>query len=301
MEGGLAGMMSELKSTLTEARNPLSSQVDQLSPLDFARLMNRIDSDVPLAVAEVLPQIAQGIEAIAGQLSRGGRLFYQGAGTSGRLGVLDASELVPTFGFPRERAIGLIAGGPDALTRSIEGAEDDFGQGWADLMAHDFGAGDVLVSVAASGRTPYALGGLAYAGEVGAPSLAVVCNPDSPMAAAAQIPIEVVTGPEIITGSTRLKAGTAQKLVLNMLSTGAMVRIGKVYGNLMVDVQISNRKLHERAVGIIEEITGVGRPEAERLLAEAGNQVKVAVMMGLAGVDRAEAHQRLAQNHGRIR
>jgi N-acetylmuramic acid 6-phosphate etherase len=293
--------MSEFTPALTEARNPLSSQLDQLAPLDFARLMNRMDSHVPLAIAEALPQIAQGIEAIAGQLERGGRLFYQGAGTSGRLGTLDASELVPTFGFPPERAIALVAGGSAAITQAVEGAEDDFAQGRADLLAHNFGPGDVLVSLAASGSTPYALGGLAYAQEVGAPSIALVCNPGSPMAAAAQIPIEVVTGPEILTGSTRLKAGTAQKMVLNMLSTGAMVQIGKVYGNWMVDVQISNQKLHARGARIVAEITGVAQESAERLLTQADNQVKVAVVMGLTGVDAEQARQRLAENNGRVR
>ena len=227
----------------TETRNPASASMDSLSALDFARLMNRLDAAVPLAVAEVLPQIAQAIETIASQLAGGGRLFYLGAGTSGRLGVLDATELVPTFSWPPERAIALIAGGERAITRSVEGAEDSAEQGRGDLLAHDFGPGDVLVGIAASGGTPYVIGGLEYARQVGAPTIAVVCNPGSKVAAAADIPIEVVTGPEILTGSTRLKAGTAQKLVLNMLSTGAMVQLGKVYGNLMVDVQPTNIRL----------------------------------------------------------
>ena len=285
----------------TETRNPASAGMDSLSALDFARLMNRLDAAVPLAVAEVLPQIARAIETIAAQLAAGGRLFYLGAGTSGRLGVLDASELLPTFSLPPERAIGLIAGAERAITRSVEGAEDSAEEGRADLAAHDFGPRDVLVGIAASGGTPYVIGGLAYARQVGAPTIAVVCNPGSPVAAAADIPIEVVTGPEILTGSTRLKAGTAQKLVLNMLSTGAMVCLGKVYGNLMVDVQPTNAKLRARAVGIVDEITGVGRAESEALLDAAGWRVKTAVVMGLAGVDAAEAESRLDRAKGHVR
>ena len=201
----------------TETENPASAGMDSLSALEFARLMNRLDAAVPLAVAEALPQIAQAIDTIADCLAVGGRLFYAGAGTSGRLGVLDATELVPTFNLPPERAVALIAGGARAITHSVEGAEDLAEQGRADLAAHAFGQGDVLVGIAASGGTPYVIGGLDYARQIGAPTIAVVCNPGSPVAAAADIAIEVVTGPEILTGSTRLKAGTAQKLVLNML------------------------------------------------------------------------------------
>ena len=285
----------------TESQNPTSAVMDELSALEFARLMNRQDAAVPLAVAEALPQIAQAIETIANALAAGGRLFYLGAGTSGRLGVLDATELVPTFSLPPERAIALIAGGAEAITRSVEGGEDSAEGGRADLMAHSFGPQDVLVGIAASGGTPYVIGGLAYARQVGAPTIAVVCNPGSAVAAAADIPIEVVTGPEILTGSTRLKAGTAQKMVLNMLSTGAMVRLGKVYGNLMVDVQPTNAKLRERAVRIVDEITGVGRAEAIRLLDGAGWQVKRAVVMGLAGVDAREAQSRLDRADGHVR
>lgn len=285
----------------TETPNPASAAMDSLSALEFARLMNRLDAAVPLAVAEALPAIAQAIETIAAQLAGGGRLFYLGAGTSGRLGVLDATELVPTFRWPPERAIALIAGGEKAIVRSVEGAEDDAAQGEADLRGHGFSAGDVLVGIAASGGTPYVLGGLNYARQVGAPTIAVVCNPGSPVAAAADIPIEVVTGPEILTGSTRLKAGTAQKLVLNMLSTGAMVQLGKVYGNLMVDVQPTNAKLRDRAVRIVDDITGVGREEAAALLDGAGWRVKTAVVMGLAGVDAAEAQARLDRSAGRVR
>lgn len=285
----------------TEQANPLSAEMDSLSALDFARLMNRIDAAVPLSIAEVLPQIARAIEIIAAQLAAGGRLFYQGAGTSGRLGVLDATELAPTFSFPRERAIALIAGGDAAVIGSVERAEDSAGQGRADLEAHNFSAADVLIGIAASGRTPYVIGGLTYAADIGAPTVAIVCNPDSPVAAAADIPIEIVTGPEILTGSTRLKAGTAQKMVLNMVSTGAMVQLGKVYGNLMVDVQPTNEKLHDRAIRIVDAITGVGRIEARRLLEASGWTVKTAVVMGLAGVDADEARRRLDASGGRVR
>ncbi|MBX2997614.1 MAG: N-acetylmuramic acid 6-phosphate etherase [Caldilineaceae bacterium] len=285
----------------TEQSNPLSAEMDSLSALDFARLMNRIDAAVPLAIAEVLPQIARAIEIIAAQIAAGGRLFYQGAGTSGRLGVLDATELVPTFSFPRQRAIALIAGGDAAVVGSVERAEDSVAQGRADLEAHAFSAADILIGIAASGRTPYVIGGLNYAAEIGASTIAVVCNPDSPVAAAADVPIEIVTGPEILTGSTRLKAGTAQKMVLNMLSTGAMVQLGKVYGNLMVDVQPTNEKLEDRAIRIVDAITGVGRTEARRLLKASGWSVKTAAVMGLAEVDADEARRRLDASGGRVR
>ena len=285
----------------TETRNPASAEMDSLSALEFVRLMNRLDAAVPLAVAEALPQIAQAIDVIAGCLRADGRLFYLCAGTSGRLGVLDATELAPTFGFPPERAVALIAGGEEAITRSVEGAEDSAEQGQADLAAHAFTAHDVLVGIAASGGTPYVVGGLTYARSLGAPAIAVVCNPGSPLAAAADIAIEVVTGPEILTGSTRLKAGTAQKLVLNMLSTGAMVRLGKVYGNLMVDVQPTNAKLRQRAVRIVAASSAVGQAEAENLLIAAGWRVKTAVVMGLAGVSAAEAEARLRRAGGHVR
>jgi N-acetylmuramic acid 6-phosphate etherase len=285
----------------TEQSNPLSVEMDGLSTLEFARLMNRIDAAVPLAIAETLPQIARAIDVIAAQLAAGGRLFYLGAGTSGRLGVLDATELVPTFSFPRDRALALIAGGPAAVIGSVERAEDDAERGRADLEAHDFNAGDVLIGIAASGRTPYVIGGLHYATGIGAPTIAVVCNPDSAVAAAAQIPIEVITGPEILTGSTRLKAGTAQKMVLNMLSTGAMVQLGKVYGNLMVDVQPTNEKLQDRAIRIVDRITAVGRSEAQRLLEASGWTVKTAVVMGLANISAAEAERRLTESGGHVR
>ncbi len=285
----------------TEQRNPLSMALDQMPTLAMVRLMNQLDATIPVVVAEVLPAIAQAVDAITSRLDAGGRLFYQGAGTSGRLAVLDAAELLPTFRAPPGQVIGLIAGGPTAMVHSVEGAEDSEEGGRADLIAHNFNAGDMLIGVAASGRTPYVLGGLAYANDMGATTGCVVCNPRSPIAAAAQIPIEVITGPELLTGSTRLRAGTATKLVLNMLSTCAMVKLGKVYANLMVDVQPTNAKLRQRATRIVGEITGVDGAEAAELLDAAGWQVKTAVVMGLAGVDAAEATARLEQSRGRVR
>ena len=276
-------------------------QLDSLPTLELVRLMNQLDATLPLVVAQALPQIAKTVDAIAATLASGGRLFYQGAGTSGRLAVLDAVELRPTFSTPPGLVIGLIAGGEGALVKSVEGAEDSRALGEADLRAHDFGRQDMLIGVAASGRTPYVLAGLDYANHLGAVTGCVVCNPASPIAAAAQLPIEVVTGPEVLTGSTRLRAGTVTKLVLNMLSTGAMVKLGKVYENLMVDVQPTNAKLRERATRIVAEITGVEAAAAEQLLAAANWQVKTAVVMGLAGVDATEATARLVTSQGRVR
>lgn len=285
----------------TEQRNPLSANLDALSTLEMVRLMNRQDAQVPLAIAEVLPHIAAAVDVMTTAMAAGRRVFYQGAGTSGRLAVLDAVELLPTFGLEPGRVVPLLAGGSGALTHSIEGAEDDEAQGRNDLIEHDFAEGDVLVGIAASGRTPYVLGGLGYAAEIGAPTVSLVCNHNSPMAAAAQIAIEVLVGPEVLTGSTRLKAGTAQKLVLNMLSTGTMVKLGKVYGNLMVDVQPTNVKLRARAVRIVSEATGLTLPEAQARLEDAGGEVKTAIVMALTGVDVSTARQRLSEAQGRVR
>lgn len=285
----------------TEQRNPLSNRLDQLSTIEMVTLMNQLDAQVPQVIAGVLPQIAQVVDEITATLSAGGRLFYQGAGTSGRLAVLDAAELIPTFSAPPDLVIGLLAGGPAAMIHSIEGAEDDEALGRQDLIDHQFSAQDMVIGIAASGRTPYVLGGLRYATEVGARSAAIVCNPHSPMAAAAPIAIEIITGPELLTGSTRLKAGSAQKMVLNMVSTCAMVKLGKVYENLMVDVQPTNSKLRQRATRIVAEITGLEPAVAATLLAQANWQTKTAVVMGLAGVNAAEATARLQASKGRVR
>ncbi|MFN8493623.1 MAG: N-acetylmuramic acid 6-phosphate etherase [Caldilineaceae bacterium] len=285
----------------TEQRNPLSNRLDQLSTISLVALMNQLDAQVPQVIAGVLPQIAEVIDQITAALSAGGRLFYQGAGTSGRLAVLDAAELIPTFSAPPDLVIGLLAGGPEAMVHSIEGAEDDEALGQQDLIDHQFSTQDMVIGIAASGRTPYVLGGLRYAAELGAKSAAIVCNPNSPMAAAAPIAIEIITGPELLTGSTRLKAGSAQKMVLNMLSTCAMVKLGKVYENLMVDVQPTNSKLRQRATRIVAEITGLEPAVAHELLQQANWQTKTAVVMGLANVNVAEATARLHASGGRVR
>lgn len=286
---------------LTEQRNPVSEELDTLPTLEILRIINRQDAQVPVAIAEALPTIAAAVDLIVQAITAGHRLFYMGAGTSGRLGVLDASELFPTFSFEPDRTVALIAGGPTALTHSVEASEDSEEQGCQDLIAHDFGPGDVLIGLAASGRTPYVLGGMSHARDLGAATIALCCNPGSPLADKATVAIEVLTGPEVIAGSTRMKAGTAQKLVLNMLSTTAMVRLGKVYGNLMVDVRPTNSKLQTRAVRIVAEATGAGQATAQELLQQAGWDVKVAVVMGLTGASALQARDRLAQARGYVR
>lgn len=282
----------------TEQANPLSVGIDAMTSIEFCRVMNRLDADVPLAVAEVLPRIAAAIDVVAARMAEGGRLFYFGAGTSGRLGVLDATELLPTFGLDPSQSIGLIAGGSGALVGAIEGAEDDPELAVADLASHGLGPADVVIGIAASGGTPYVLGGLGYAREVGAASISIACNPDAATTAAADIGIEVVPGPEILTGSTRLRAGTAQKLVLNMISTGSMVQLGKTYTNLMVDVQPTNAKLRDRAERIVATITDA---DPAPLLAASEGDVKVAVVMGLTDTDAATARELLLAAKGRVR
>ena len=285
---------------LTEARNPRSMDIDRRSALEIVQIMNEEDARVPLAVQAALPAIAEAVEAIAARMARGGRLIYVGAGTSGRLGVLDAAECVPTFSVPPSLVRGVIAGGETALTRAVEGAEDDPVAGKRDLQALDLSEADSVVGIAASGRTPYVLGALAHATEIGALTVGVACNTPAPVLEQAAIAIGVPVGPEVITGSTRLKAGTAQKLVLNMLSTAVMIRLGKVYGNLMVDVQVTNQKLAGRAQRIVAEAAGVDSARAAILLAESGNRVKVAIVMGVLGISVVEAEARLAAAGGRL-
>jgi len=263
-------------------------------------VINAADLEVALAVQRELPQIARAVDSIVSRLENGGHLFYVGAGTSGRLGVLDASECPPTFNTPPDLVQGLIAGGDRALRRSIENAEDDPEQGKQDLVAHNFSSADVLVGIAASGRTPYVLGAVAYARSLGALSIGLSCTPDSELARAAEIAITPVPGPEIVTGSTRLRAGTATKLVLNMLSTGTMIRLGYVYGNLMVNVQPTNEKLVDRARRIVASIADVSYDEASRLL-NVGGSVRVAIVMHKRKMTRAEAEARLTVCHGRLR
>lgn len=294
-------MEVNLSGLLTEQRNPNTREIDKASSLEIARLLNNEDKTVPLAVEKELEGIARAIDVICEKLQSGGRLFYCGAGTSGRLGVLDASECPPTYGVSPELVNGLIAGGETALLHAVENAEDSLTLCEQDLKERSFGSGDVLVGIAASGRTPYVLGGMRYARTLGAPVIALSCNPGSDMAALADVAISPQTGPEAVTGSTRMKAGTAQKLVLNMLSTGVMIRLGKVYENLMVDVQPTNEKLIERAKRIVMEATGAEAAAAEKALRETGQNPKTAIVMLLAGVDAGEAKRRLQATGGKIR
>lgn len=286
---------------VSETRNPATMALDQLSTLEMMHAFNQEDRKVPEAIALVLPAIAEAVDLAAASLQEGGRLIYLGAGTSGRLGVLDASECPPTFGVPHGLVIGLIAGGPGALLKAVEGAEDDPALGEADLKALNLTAADMVVGLAASGRTPYVIGALRYAHNVGCRTAAISCNPHSPIAQEAQVAISPVVGPEALTGSTRLKSGTAQKLVLNMISTGAMVKLGKVYQNLMVDVKATNVKLLDRACRIVVEATGAEREQAQQALVQADNEVKPAILMLLANIDVAAARERLKQHNGYLR
>jgi len=291
--------MSTLSHLLTEARNPATAHIDELPTLDMLRLINDEDATVAVAVAAELPHIAQAVDAIAARFAQGGRLFYLGAGTSGRLGVLDASECPPTFAVQPTLFQGIIAGGDTALRRSSEQAEDSFGQGITDLDQHGFASRDTLVGIAASGRTPYVLGAIAHAKRMGALTIGLSCVPASPLAEASEIAITPATGPEVLTGSTRMKAGTATKLVLNMLSTGVMIRTGATYGNLMVNVQMTNEKLIDRAHRILMEATGLDQPTATALLKTAGS-VKTAIVMQKLELDRESAQARLEKAHGKL-
>jgi N-acetylmuramic acid 6-phosphate etherase len=287
-------------STLpTEARNPASEHIDQLPTLEMLSVINDEDAKIATAVARELPHIANAVDAITSRFEQGGRLFYIGAGTSGRLGVLDASECPPTFSVPAALFQGIIAGGDSALRNSSEASEDSPEQGAADLVSRAFTGKDALIGIAASGRTPYVLGALAHARKLGALTISLTCVPDSQMAAIADIAIAPVTGPEVLTGSTRLKAGTATKLVLNMLSTGAMIRAGAVYGNLMVNVQTTNAKLVDRAQRIIGAATGVDQPTAAKLLTDAGS-VKTAIVMQKLALDRDAAEEKLKASRGSL-
>jgi N-acetylmuramic acid 6-phosphate etherase len=285
----------------TEQRNPATLDVDTRSTAEILAIMNEEDRRVPLAVGEALPQIARAVDEIVNRWRRGGRLFYFGAGTSGRLGVLDASECLPTFSSPPEQVQGFIAGGDTALRRSVEGAEDHPERGAADVARAEVGPHDVVVGIAASGATPYVIGALREAQTRGAFTVGVACNRGAPLSAYADVPIEVEVGPEVITGSTRLKAGTAQKLILNMLTTASMICSGKVYGNLMVDLTASNAKLRRRAQRIVREVTGVAEKEAVRLLEATEYRTKPAILMAVAGCSAAEADRRLEAAGGFLR
>ncbi|GGX18610.1 N-acetylmuramic acid 6-phosphate etherase [Streptomyces chartreusis] len=294
-------LRAELDTLTTEAFRPELAEIDQLPTLDIARLMNGEDASVPAAVASRLPEIAAAIDAVAERMARGGRLVYAGAGTAGRLGVLDASECPPTFNTDPTEVVGLIAGGPEAMVTSIEGAEDSKDLARTDLDALVLTPDDTVVGISASGRTPYAVGAVEHARRQGALTIGLSCNPGSALAAAAEHGIEVVVGPELLTGSTRLKAGTAQKLVLNMLSTITMIRLGKTYGNLMVDVRASNEKLRARSRRIVALATGATDPDIERALTEAGGEVKTAILILLADTDGPTATQLLTDSDGHLR
>ncbi|MGW7127378.1 N-acetylmuramic acid 6-phosphate etherase [Streptomyces bobili] len=294
-------LLAQLGSLTTEAFRPELAEIDRLPTLDIARLMNGEDAGVAGAVAARLPEIAGAVDAIAARMGRGGRLVYAGAGTAGRLGVLDASECPPTFNTAPGEVVGLIAGGPRAMVTSVEGAEDSRELARADLVALALTAEDTVVGISASGRTPYAIGAVEYARSLGALTVGLACNAGSALAAAAEHGIEVVVGPELLTGSTRLKAGTAQKLVLNMLSTITMIRLGKTYGNLMVDVRASNEKLRARSRRIVSLATGADDEEIEEALAATGGEVKHAILVLLAGVDGPSATRLLEESGGHLR
>ncbi|OUN39567.1 N-acetylmuramic acid 6-phosphate etherase [Faecalibacterium sp. An77] len=285
----------------TERRNPRTMQLDMMSELEIVTAMNDEDARVPLAIAKKLPEIAQAARWAVEAFEQGGRLFYMGAGTSGRLGVLDAAECPPTFGVDPGMVVGLIAGGEEAFIKAVEGAEDSVQLAEDDLRSHNLTSKDFVVGIAASGRTPYVLGGLAYARSVGCRTAAIACNPGSAVGKAADLAIEVEVGPEVLTGSTRLKSGTAQKLILNMISTTSMVRTGKAYQNLMVDVMQTNEKLHTRAENIVMDATGVERAEARAAIDAAGGSVKCAITMLLANCTAAEAQSRLDAANGHVR
>jgi N-acetylmuramic acid 6-phosphate etherase len=289
-----------LERLLTEQRNPASDGIDARSTLDVVRIINDEDRKVAESVAEELPHIARAVDAIVERFQRGGRLFYIGAGTSGRLGVLDASECKPTYNVPFDMVQGIIAGGERALTHATEASEDDPAAGARDLLDRGFGPGDALVGIAASGRTPYVLGAVAKARELGAVTIGVSCTPDSELSRAVEIAIAPLPGPEIVTGSTRMKAGTATKLVLNTLTTAAMIRMGHVFGNLMVNMQPTNHKLRARAVRIVAQAAGVDESRAAELLADAGDHVATAIVMGRRGVDAERSRAMLAAAGGRV-
>ena len=293
-------LLQTLSTLITEQRNPNSMNVDSLSALEIVQLMNEEDKQVPLAIEKCLPQIAQAVECIVAAFQQGGRLVYIGAGTSGRLGVLDASECPPTFGVSPEMVKGIIAGGERALRHPIEGAEDSKAQAVVDLQTIQFSSKDVLVGIAASGRTPYVIGALEYAKSLDSVTVSIASNPNSAMANIVDIAIDTVVGPEVLTGSSRLKSGTAQKLVLNMLTTASMILMGKCYQNLMVDVQASNEKLKARAIRIVMQATDCDKALAEETLKQADQNAKLAIMMILSGLDRSQAEALLEKHQGKL-
>ncbi|HIF9172168.1 TPA: N-acetylmuramic acid 6-phosphate etherase [Photobacterium damselae] len=294
-------MKIDLSQLVTESRNQASNAIDTLSTLDMVTVINQEDQKVALAVEKTLPEIALAVDAIADAFMAGGRLIYMGAGTSGRLGILDASECPPTYGSNPNQVVGLIAGGHKAILKAVENAEDNRELAEQDLQNLGLTENDVVVGIAASGRTPYVIGGMKYARSVGAQVVAVSCNPQSEMTKIADIAITPVVGAEVITGSSRMKAGTAQKLVLNMLTTGAMIRTGKVFGNLMVDVEATNAKLIQRQTNIVMQATDCDAAQAEEALSACDRHCKTAILMILAGLDAKQAKKQLANHNGFIR
>ncbi|RQW63068.1 N-acetylmuramic acid 6-phosphate etherase [Vibrio viridaestus] len=294
-------LLNALSQLVSEGRNPETMDIDLLSSFEIVERLNQQDKTVPFAVEKVLPNIAQAVDAITQSFNNNGRLIYCGAGTSGRLGVLDASECPPTFGVSDKMVIGLIAGGKEAMFTAQEGAEDSSELGEQDLLAINLTADDVVVGIAASGRTPYVIGAIDYANRIGATTVSVSCNPNSPIALSASIAISPIVGPEALTGSTRLKSGTAQKLVLNMLTTASMIRLGKSYENLMVDVKATNKKLVARAIRIVMQATDCSKTRAESLLEQSNNNAKVAILMELAGLTSQEAEKQLFNSDGFLR
>lgn len=289
-----------LEGLTTEARNEATKKIDQVSTLEMVTLINQEDQKVAQAIEKVLPQIAAAIDAAAERFKKGGRLIYCGAGTSGRLGALDTIELTPTYSVSPERAFGILAGGEKAMYQAIEGAEDSKELAIEDLTQHQLTARDVVIAIAASGRTPYAVSAIEYGKKVGALTISVTCNNQSPMNQLAEIGIAPIVGPEVITGSTRMKAGSAQKMVLNMFSTGIMVKVGNIYQNLMVNVQPTNEKLMQRATNIIKEAAEIEESQAKEYLEAAQLEVAPAIVMAKAHVDFQKAKQLLAEHDGRI-
>lgn len=292
--------MNKIESLSTEGRNPNSMNLDQVSTLEMVKIMNNEDAKVAAGIATVLPQIATAIDRAAERFTAGGRIIYIGAGTSGRLGLLDGVELTPTYSVPSTRAFGIIAGGDEAVYKAIEGAEDSRELGLADIKAVEVTPQDILIGLSASGRTPYVLAALEYSKKVGALTISVSANPNSEMATVADVGIDVAVGPEVITGSTRMKSGTAQKMVLNMISSGIMVKTGKVYQNLMINVQATNEKLVNRGIRIVSQATGVSFEEAEKVFYESGERVNVAILMLELNVSSIEAKKLLKEKDGNI-
>jgi N-acetylmuramic acid 6-phosphate etherase len=292
--------IENLEKLVTEGRNPNTMEIDSVSTLEMIEMINEEDKKVAIAVGEAKENIAKAVDLIADRLAQGGRLIYIGAGTSGRLGILDASECPPTYGVSHELVQGIIAGGYTAIFKAVEGAEDDRELAKKDLIERNLTDKDVVCGIAASGRTPYAIGGMNFAKEIGAAVISVTMNPGSEMAQIADVPISVVVGPEVIMGSTRMKAGTAQKLVLNMLTTGSMVKLGKVYGNLMVDVKASNEKLYTRAKRITMLATGETEEAVEKTLNETNQNVKLSILMIKTGLNKEAAEKLLEEQKGYV-